>query len=201
MKGAQDKLLQRAFNLRFGLKLCLITLLGGAGLLALLYLSLDADVGGSYTQAIYTIYDLKLRILPLIFASSYSMLVLAVVAIAVAVISVLYSHKIAGPIFRLERNMEQIGSGDLTVSTRFRGGDQLSLLADDLNSMVRSLNHTARSATEALEAVRRSEDALKDLLAKEYPREEELRAAVDDLRRSLVELKRTVSNIRTSEGA
>ncbi|OGP21076.1 MAG: hypothetical protein A2054_00680 [Deltaproteobacteria bacterium GWA2_55_10] len=201
MKGAQDKLLQRAFNLRFGLKLCLITLLGGAGLLALLYLSLDADVGGSYTQAIYTIYDLKLRILPLIFASSYSMLVLAVVAIAVAVISVLYSHKIAGPIFRLERNMEQIGSGDLTVSTRFRGGDQLSLLADDLNSMVRSLNHTARSATEALEAMRRSEDALKDLLAKEYPREEELRAAVDDLRRSLVELKRTVSNIRTSEGA
>jgi len=201
LKGAQDKLLQRAFNLRFGLKLCLITLLGGAGLLALLYLSLDADVGGSYTQAIYTIYDLKLRILPLIFASSYSMLVLAVVAIAVAVISVLYSHKIAGPIFRLERNMEQIGSGDLTVSTRFRGGDQLSLLADDLNSMVRSLNHTARSATEALEAVRRSEDALKDLLAKEYPREEELRAAVDDLRRSLVELKRTVSNIRTSEGA
>jgi len=201
LKGAQDKLLQRAFNLRFGLKLCLITLLGGAGLLALLYLSLDADVGGSYTQAIYTIYDLKLRILPLIFASSYSMLVLAVVAIAVAVISVLYSHKIAGPIFRLERNMEQIGSGDLTVSTRFRGGDQLSLLADDLNSMVRSLNHTARSATEALEAMRRSEDALKDLLAKEYPREEELRAAVDDLRRSLVELKRTVSNIRTSEGA
>lgn len=201
MKGAKDKLLQRAFNLRFGLKLCLVTLLGGAGVLSLLYLSLSANVGGSYAHAIYTIYDLKLRIVPLIFASSYSMLVLAAVTIAVAAISVFYSHKIAGPIFRLERNMEQIGSGDLTVATRFRGGDQLSLLADDLNSMVRSLNHTARSATEALEDVRRSEDALRTLLARGEPGQEELRAAVDELRKSLVEFKRTISDIRTSEGA
>lgn len=201
MKGAQDKLLQRAFNLRFGLKLCLLTLLGGAGLLALLYLKLASDVGGSYTQAIYTIYDLKLRILPLIFASSYSMLVLAVVTIAVAAISVFYSHKIAGPIFRLERSMEQIGSGDLTIDTRFRGSDQLSLLADDLNAMARSLNHTARSVTEALEEVERSEEALKELLSKKEAEEVDIRAAIDDLKASLALLRKAISNIRTSESA
>ena len=201
MKGKEDKLLQRAFTLRFGLKLCLLILLGGGALLFLLYLSLAANVGSSYTQAIYTIYDLKLRILPLIFASSYSLLVLFVVTIAVAAISVFYSHKIAGPIFRLERNMEQIGSGDLTVSTRLRGGDQLSLLADDLNSMVRSLNHTARGLSEALEEAKRSEEALRELLSRGEPAQEEIRAAIDDLRRTLVGLNRIISSIRTSEGA
>ncbi len=200
MKGKVDKLLQRAFSLRFGLKLCLVTLLGGAALLFLLYLSLGANVGGSYTEAIYTIYDLKLRILPLIFASSYSMLVLGAVTLAVAAISLIYSHKIAGPIFRLEQSMEKIGSGDLTVSTRFRGSDQLSILAEDLNAMVRSLNHTARGLEEALEEARRHEEALRELLSRGEPHPEELRHAVDVLRRALVDLKKTISNIRTSEG-
>ena len=121
----QINLLERNFKLKFGLKLCLLTIAGMAAVTLLLYFYTASSLGGSYKEAIYTLYDLKIRIFPLIFASSYSILILAVVTISIAAISVLFSHKIAGPLFRVQRSLEEIGSGDLTVQTRFRGADQL----------------------------------------------------------------------------
>jgi len=67
--------------------------------------------------------------------------------------------------------------------------------------MVRSLNHTTRGLKEALEEAKRSEDALRELLSRGEPAQEELRTAIDDLRRTLVGLNRIISSIRTSEGA
>ncbi|OGP17827.1 MAG: hypothetical protein A2V21_306280 [Deltaproteobacteria bacterium GWC2_55_46] len=199
MKNVTDtRLLQRAFNLRFGLKLCLFTLLGGGALVTLLWLSLARSVGDSYGEAIYSIYDLKLKVLPLIFASSYSILILALVTAAVAVISVLYSHRIAGPIFRLERNIEIIASGDLAIVTRFRSNDQLSVLADDLNSMVRSINHTTRSVKDALDRLGAAEDTLREL-GKGEPDEKELRAAIEGAREGISELKKALSHIKMKE--
>jgi nitrogen fixation/metabolism regulation signal transduction histidine kinase len=111
-----------------------------------LYFATSKDLGDSYGRAIYLINDLRIRIFPLFFASFYSVFILVVVTAAIAAIPVLYSHKIAGPLFRIERNLDLIGSGDLTVNTRFRKTDQLFVLADELNAMVRSLNHTVRAS-------------------------------------------------------
>ena len=99
-------LLERSFKLKFGLKLCLLTIAGMAAVTLLLYFYTAGNLGGSYKEAIYTIYDLKIRIFPLVFASSYSIFILAVVTASIAVITVLFSHKIAGPLFRVERNLE-----------------------------------------------------------------------------------------------
>jgi methyl-accepting chemotaxis protein len=151
MTTRSSRLLERAFKIRFGLKLCLFTLLGGVAVVLFLYFSLARSLGGSYVEAIYTIYELKIRILPLIFASFYSILILGLVTAAIAVISVLFSHRIAGPMYRMEKNLDAIASGDLTVNTRFRGRDQLSTLADELNALVRSLNHTSRTVMDSAE--------------------------------------------------
>lgn len=193
-----SRLLERAFKIRFGLKLCLFTLLGGAAVLLLLYLSIAQSLGTSYGSAIYTIYELKIRILPLIFASSYSIVILAVVTGAIAVISVLFSHRIAGPLYRIEKNLELISSGDLTVSTRFRGLDQLNSLGDDLNAMVRSLNHTSRSIMDALEDIKDREEELRGLLASGAS-DDELRAAARGLSEAAATLKKALSHIKVKE--
>lgn len=194
-----SRLLERAFKIRFGLKLCLFTLLGGAAVLILLYLSLARSLGPSYGSAIYTIHELKIRIVPLIFASSYSIFMLAVVTGAIAVISVLFSHRIAGPLYRIERNLESIAAGDLTVNTRFRGLDQLTVLADDLNEMVRSLNHTSRSVIDALEEIRAAEDRLRALLDVDTPPPGDVKAAIEDLKRSVSTMNRALSHIKVRE--
>ncbi|MBI2399985.1 MAG: methyl-accepting chemotaxis protein [Deltaproteobacteria bacterium] len=194
-----SRLLERAFKIRFGLKLCLFTLIGGAAVVLLLYFSLARSLGDSYGSAIYTIHELKIRVLPLIFASSYSILVLGLVTVAIAVISVLFSHRIAGPLFRLEKNLDAIASGDLTVNTRFRGMDQLSVLADELNTMVRSLNHVSRSVMDSAEELRAAEEALRSLLEMEAPPEAGLKDATGALRAAIEKMSRAVSAIKVKD--
>lgn len=193
-----ERLLNRAFKLRFGLKICLFTLLGGGGVLLLLAASLSRGVGSSYAEAIYTIYDLRIRILPLVFASSYSLVLLALLTVAIAVISALFSHKIAGPIYRIKKNLDVIGKGDLTVFTRFRGNDQLSVLAEELNGMVRSLNHTARRVIDGLGRLSISEDRLREALEADAP-EEEIRALIEGIRAGTEEITRAVSALKADE--
>lgn len=200
-KTDASRLLRLGFKLRFGLKLCLATLAGAAGLLALLLFSLSRSVGDSYGQAVFTLYELKVKVLPLVFASSYAVLVLGIVTAAVAAVSILYSHRIAGPVFRLGSDMERIGSGDFTVVTRLRGNDQLIDLADDLNAMVRSMNHTARGVRDALQALGEAEERLRELMRDGEPRPGEAGAAVRKIRETVKRLQQALSNVKTDEGA
>lgn len=193
------KLLARNFKLKFGLKLCLLTVAGMASVTLLLYFLTASSLGESYKEAIYTLYDLKIRIFPLIFATSYSILILAVVTISIAIISVLFSHKIAGPLFRVERNLEELGSGDLTVQTRFRGTDQLKALSGDINSMTRSLNHAVRSLADAARRIEEREEELKELLEGEAPDTGAMRQASGALALAIEEFNRTASAIKTRE--
>ncbi|GMR05253.1 MAG: hypothetical protein BMS9Abin24_049 [Thermodesulfobacteriota bacterium] len=192
-------LLERGFKLKFGLKLCLLTITGMAAGSALLYFLTFRSLGGSYKEAIYTLYELKIRIFPLIFASYYSIFILVVVTMAIAAISVLFSHKIAGPLFRVERNLEEIGSGDLTVQTRFRGADQLIALSGDINDMTRSLNHAARSLSDASVHIEECERDLAGLLEAEVLDRGGLLKARDRLALAIEEFNRTASAIKTEE--
>lgn len=188
-------LVEKTFKLNFGLRLCLLTSAGVLAVTLFLYLSTAKDLGDSYGHAIYTISDLKIRIFPLFFASFYSIFILVIVTGAIAGISVLFSHRIAGPIYRLEKNIELIGSGDLTVNTRFRKTDQLFALADEINSMVRSLNHTVRASGDALLKMQRCEERLAELLKNERCTEEELREALFALKSATDEVRGITSGI------
>lgn len=199
MKTTSSVLLERAFKIKFGLKLCFFTLAGGAALVGLMYLSFSRTLGDDYATAIYTIYDLKIKILPLVFASFYSIVILGLVTASIAAISLFFSHRIAGPIFRMERNLEEIASGDLTVNTRFRGNDQLRVLGEEMNAMARSLNHAARSGADSLETLRKAEDALKSLLDMDGPPENEVAAAIESVRAAIEGVRKSASIIRVRQ--
>ncbi|MBI5562222.1 MAG: methyl-accepting chemotaxis protein [Deltaproteobacteria bacterium] len=194
-----SRLISRDFNLRFGVKVLLITVAGLLAFAEALYRYTSYELGSSYREAFYTMYHLKVGIFPLIFASYYTAAILGLVTFATAVISVIFSHRIAGPIYRLEKGMEAIGSGDLTVDTRFRGADALAPLADELNAMTRTLNHRARGASDAAEDIGRAEERLRALMNEEHPPEEELTRAVEELRAGVEELKRVTGPVKVKE--
>ncbi|MEK7851490.1 MAG: HAMP domain-containing protein [Deltaproteobacteria bacterium] len=54
-------------------------------------------------------------------------------------LSIFITHKLAGPVFVLERMARDITRGDLTVRTRLRKGDDLNDLAQDMNQMADNL--------------------------------------------------------------
>ena len=154
------------------------------------------NLGGSYRDAIFTIYKLKINIFPLLFSSFYSILILVVITVAIAVISTLFSHKMAGPMVHLEKGLEIIGSGDLTFSSKLREGDQLTAISEEMNLMVRSLNHKIRGSKGALEEIKRHEAALKDLFSQERPDASRLREALGALKASVADFKRSTSGFK-----
>lgn len=62
----------------------------------------------------------------------------AVIALIVAsaFFSVYLTHKIAGPLYRLEKHAAALAQGDLSIRIRLRAGDELHELADMINEAV-----------------------------------------------------------------
>ena len=54
-------------------------------------------------------------------------------------VSILWTHKIAGPLYRLRKSFLQIATGDLTIVTRFRNTDQLQNIPVIFNSGLQQL--------------------------------------------------------------
>lgn len=51
-------------------------------------------------------------------------------------LSLLMTHRLAGPLFRLEDSLDRMAGGDVGFRIRFRAGDELQGLADRMNQVV-----------------------------------------------------------------
>lgn len=79
---------------------------------------------------------------------------LLLVVIQMVLLTIFFSHKLAGPIFRFEKVCHNIIAGNYTDHIKLRKGDQLQNLANLLNEAVRVTNERitaleARSGTES----------------------------------------------------
>ncbi|MDP2913017.1 MAG: methyl-accepting chemotaxis protein [Candidatus Omnitrophota bacterium] len=83
----------------------------------------------------------------------------------VALIGILLSHKIAGPIYRIEQVLGSMASGDLTAHIVLRKGDELTGLADHINTLTDSIKSAVRIEKERLNAISNEMNELRRLAA------------------------------------
>lgn len=104
--------------------------------------------------------------------------------IIVFVVSVMYSHQIAGPAYKLENSIKRITEGDLTFEVSLRRNDNLKELASALNSLLEKFRITlagAKTLTEDIAEklkILESDDRFKQLAASS----EELRNLIDQFK-------------------
>ncbi len=153
-------LLERAFEHRFWLKFCALIIAGFAAFALFVYLSTGRDLGRSYGEAMYTIYTLKINIFSLLLASVYSVVIVILTVVFIALVAIFFSHKMAGPLFRFVHELERLAGGDMTGRTSFRGRDQFALLAEEKNRMVDSLAEVVRATRGDLERLREASTVL-----------------------------------------
>lgn len=82
--------------------------------------------------------------------------VTALVAILASIRLLLLSHKIAGPLYRLEKTAQAIGDGKLNFQIQLRSDDELQDLAKSMDGMVRDLRSRAleiKSQNECLRGI------------------------------------------------
>lgn len=114
----------------------------------ILYFYARQEVIGSFFDAHVKIRRVSDLLLPVVFAGSAASLVVGVV------LSLFLPQKIAGPIYRIEQGLKEIGNGDLTTTVKLRDDDTLKDLAENVNqatAALRSKVHVAKAGCVELE--------------------------------------------------
>lgn len=90
------------------------------------------------------------------------LLLVLVNVIIVFIVSIIYSHQIAGPAFKLEKSIKRIASGDLTFEVTLRRNDSLKELAAAINSMLAKFRTTLASARSLSEDIAKKLEVVGD---------------------------------------
>lgn len=185
------------FKLRFMVIFCLITLTTVSLASLLFYLLTFRELSNNYGEAFFTLQSVKKEIFPLLFASIQSIALLAFAAIAIGVLSLFFSHKIAGPLYRFEKSMEIIGTGDLNHVVVLRAGDQIMELAKIMNKSINSINQKVRNINDVLLRFKSMEEQLKIISERDF-QNKEIRDIAEGMSCELAEMKTLLNTIRTA---
>ena len=119
------------------IKFCLLAAAGSALFCVLFYWALDRQAISTYDEALEGMRFVKHELMRS--AVYIDLIVISVLTVAVIILTLLMSHRIAGPTWRMEQSAKAVGSGDLTLNVRLREKDEMKPLADKMNSMVAGL--------------------------------------------------------------
>ncbi|MGK3964373.1 HAMP domain-containing protein [Sorangium sp. So ce118] len=78
---------------------------------------------------------------------------LSLLVLGVGAAGIVFTHKIAGPIFKMKRLLRQVGEGKLVVRERLRKGDELQHFFEAFEKMVEDLRARQQSKIAKMDAV------------------------------------------------
>jgi len=64
---------------------------------------------------------------------------LALMVVLIGLLGIYFTHKVAGPVFKMKRLLREVGHGNLHVEARLRKGDELQDFFDTFTEMVKGL--------------------------------------------------------------
>ncbi len=145
----RNYLVKRAFQLRYALIISLFILLT-AGISSLTtYLAvfpyLSEKLANVYPQG---------RLIAILRIANMKILFSQVIIIPIAAwFSIIISHRIAGPWYRIETMLRKMAGGSLTTEIALRKGDELQSLADSLNMVIRNLKEAEQKSMDHTKAI------------------------------------------------
>jgi len=120
-------------------------------------------------------------------------IVAVLTALAAGAVVMFMTHRIAGPIYRFEKYIKEVGSGRLRSDLKIRKKDQFQNMAEALNKMTEDLKFGLTEVNEVSEKL----DKLIGELSDSSNREILLR---EDIKRIVSELKRDKQNLSKALG-
>lgn len=183
--------IKKEFQTDFSIKfLILIAMESVLAIGLFVYFSRGTFITG-YSGAELVIARTGAYFLPTILLANLALI--GVTAVAGFIIMVAYSHKIAGPLYRFEKSIDEIASGDLTSRFNLRAHDQLEELAGKMNSLSEKLDE---AVTGIKDEANELEGAIKD--ARECLRSGSCDASVLD--EKLVKASENLEKLKGSAG-
>ncbi|MBW2095299.1 MAG: hypothetical protein JRI80_10450 [Deltaproteobacteria bacterium] len=130
--------IKKDFQFKFVLEFCGVVLGGVIISTALLFFFSQDTLTSSFNHSRLVIKSTGSAILPAVIYTN--LIVLGLISLAAIFVTLLVSHKIAGPLFRFEKDLQDIAAGNLRRKVSLRKQDQMVEVAEGLNRMVEVLH-------------------------------------------------------------
>ena len=124
---------------------------------------------------------------------------IVVFILAIAILSIFVSHKIAGPVYRLEETSKLIASGDLTQQIQLRQGDELRDLQEAFNQMSESLRKMVGKDREVIDKLVATTNRLRDKIDKKNLGSDSIEELTRDLHVVIEELRMVTSGFKIDD--
>ncbi len=124
---------------------------------------------------------------------------IVVFVLAIAILSIFVSHKIAGPVYRLEETSKLIASGDLTQQIQLRQGDELRDLQEAFNQMSESLRKMVAKDREVIDKLVVTGNRLRDKIDRKNLNSESIEEITRDLHVVIEELRLVTSGFKIDD--
>ncbi len=188
--------IKKEFQAKFIIKFCLIVILGAIISGIILYAATNQKLGNTYLESLNAIKVLNDNLISnLIYTSLITVITISIVTITITLFA---SHKIAGPLYRLERSTEAIGNGDFTLETRLRENDEITGVASALNEMAGKLRSKMIDIKTDLEEIKESSAGMESALKDKRLSEKELKKQITRLSNRIKSLNRAISKFTIS---
>jgi len=129
--------IEKSFQARFILKFCMLVVLGGVLTIGILFLLGKRSTTVAVVDSRVVVKTTADFLLPLLIQTAAVVMIL--VGTATIFVTLFVSHKIAGPLYRLKKAMQELAEGNLSAQMKLRKLDQLQDIADAFNEMTRKL--------------------------------------------------------------
>ncbi len=139
--------IDKDFQTKFILKFCSLVAFGSLLIVALIYWLARHSTTVGIAHGRVAVHTTAEYLLPLLLQTVFIELV--VVFLAAIVMTLLFTHKIAGPLYRFKVMLGKLGEGDFSSSMRLREGDQLQQVAVAYNEAVEKINGKIKKAKNA----------------------------------------------------
>ena len=126
--------IDKSFQSKFILKFCSLVAIGGALTIAIVYLLARHSNTVAFVNSRVVVKTTADFILPLLVQTV--VIVLVLISLATLGVALFVSHKIAGPLYRFKKVIQQLKEGNFCCDFKIRHLDQLQDLAQDLNDMI-----------------------------------------------------------------
>jgi len=125
------------FQTMFIIKFCLIVLFTSIVLSGIVLVLSDSSTTVTIENARVQVRNTVDFILPLVVQAFWIAAVFS--AVSVGLLTLLTSHRISGPLYRLKQDAYRIANGDLSAGFKIRSNDQIQEFADSLAQMAASM--------------------------------------------------------------
>lgn len=194
----KNHFIKKGFQLNFSVRFLALIVIEALLLAGIFwYLSLNT-LTTSYQGAQLRIEDTSSFFFPSMMYPG--LVVIGVVCIIGTVGLIFISHKIAGPLYRFEKSLKEIGEGNLTCRVALRQKDQLSGMADALNNFTSDIEKKVLDMKlDIQESTKIVTEMQTSISSGNIPNDEKIQTRLSDLTNRLEKLKDNVENFRTSD--